>query len=286
MYRSGKWARQVIALQREDGSWGDFHSLSVAGGSKMTTEQALRRLEYLGFTAQDECIRRALSYMDDCLCGRRSIPDRREKVHDWDVFTHMILSARIRRFTRENPRANAVAQQWARLTEAAFAGGAFDREAYRTAYQEHLRPCGGRIISLENFYPVSLLAGELSPRTQQAFVRHLLESEGGIYYIYDRPLRELPERFQSREASRYLAAMELLADYPAAREELSFAADWLEEHRLPGGGWDMGREVNDKVYFPLSDSWRREEERIRDCTVRISALMNKLRPRPEGRYHP
>lgn len=277
MYRNGKWARQVIALQREDGSWGDFHSLSVSGGSKMTTEQALRRLEYLGFTAQDEPIRRALSYMDDCLAGRREIPDRREKVHDWDVFTRMILSTRIRRFTRDNARANAVAAQWARLTEAAFTGGSFDREQYLQAYQAHLRPNGGRIISLENFYPVSLLAEELSPQTQRAFVRHLLDDPAGIYYIYDRPLRHPPARFASREASRYLAALELLADYPAAGAELSFAANWLEQHRMPDGRWDMGREVNDKVYFPLSDSWRRGEERICDCTVRIGALMKKLR---------
>jgi len=278
MYRSGKWARQILSLQRADGSWGDFHSLSVSGGSVMTTEMALRRLETLGFTAQDEPIRRALDYMDDCLAGRQSIPDRREKVHDWEVFTRMILSARIRRFTRDNPRANAVARQWAGLTEAAFAGGAFDREAYLAAYQAHLHPNGGRIIGLENFYPVSLLAGELTPAAQRAFVRHLLDGPGGIYYIWDRPLRHPPEHFASREASRYLAAIELLADYPAAREELTFAADWLEEHRLPDGRWDMGREANDKVYFPLSDSWRREEDRIRDCTSRIAALLLKLRP--------
>ena len=277
MYRHGKWAQQVLSLQHPDGSWGDFHSLSVSGGSKMTTEQALRRLETLGFTAQDEPVRRALDYMDDCLAGRRSIPDRREKVHDWDVFTRLILAARIRRFTRDNVQANAVAQQWARLTEAAFAGGMFDRAAYLAAYQEQLCPCGGRIIGLENFYPVSLLACELTPPTQRAFVRHLLQGAAGIYYIYDRPLRHPPERFASREASRYLAAIDLLADYPGARAELAFAADWLDQNRLPDGRWDMGREVNDKVYFPLSDSWRREEERIKDCTARIEAVMAKLR---------
>lgn len=33
----------------------------------MTTEQALRRLERLGYTMGDECIQRVVSYMDDCL---------------------------------------------------------------------------------------------------------------------------------------------------------------------------------------------------------------------------
>lgn len=53
-------------------------------GASLTTEQALRRLERLGYTIEDECIQRAVDYMDNCLMGRDKIPDRREKLHDWD----------------------------------------------------------------------------------------------------------------------------------------------------------------------------------------------------------
>ena len=52
--------------------------------------------------------------------------------------------------------------------------------------------------------------------------------------------------------------------------------DWLEANRNDNGKWDMGKGVNDKVYFPLSDNWRKAETREADCTERITRLMNEL----------
>ena len=72
MHKDTKWAKQIISMQREDGAWGDFHTLS----------------------------------------GKREIPDRREKLVDWDVFTSLMLSTWIRRFTKDVPIANQVADQW------------------------------------------------------------------------------------------------------------------------------------------------------------------------------
>ena len=58
-YRNGKIAEQIVALQNEDGTWGnEFHSLSIPNNKKpLTTEQALRRLKLLGFTIKDEPVR-------------------------------------------------------------------------------------------------------------------------------------------------------------------------------------------------------------------------------------
>lgn len=50
MHKDGKWAKQIISLQEDDGKWGCFHSLSQVYNSPLTTEQALRRLERLGYT--------------------------------------------------------------------------------------------------------------------------------------------------------------------------------------------------------------------------------------------
>lgn len=276
LYKGGKWASQLISLQHEDGKWGTFHSMSQFYDAPITTEQALRRLQLLGFTEEDDCIRRALSYMDDCLAGRKIIPDHREKVHDWDVFTALILSAWIRRFTRSNPRANEVAEEWAEVITAAFAGGTFDPAAYEAAYCAILKPWGGRLVGLANFYPVSLVSDCLDPATERAFLRYLLRQEHGIYYIYEGPLAVPPDVFESRQASRYLAAIELLARYRHAPEQFGFVVDWLNGHRNGHGCWDMSKAVNDKLYFPLSDNWRRVEAREADCTHRISALIGAL----------
>ena len=74
-HKTGKIAEQIIALQNDDGTWGNaFHSLSVPNTKKpLTTEQALRRLKLLGFTINDEPIRKAVDCMVSCLNGKRKI---------------------------------------------------------------------------------------------------------------------------------------------------------------------------------------------------------------------
>ena len=35
----------------------------------------------------------------------------------------------------------------------------------------------------------------------------------------------------------------------------------------------MGKTVNDKLYFPLSDDWRKSTAREEDCTERIEKIL-------------
>lgn len=125
------------------------------------------------------------------------------------------------------------------------------------------------MIDFVNFYPVSLVNNVLDRQTEIALIHHVLHHESGIYYIYDRSLSILPESFESKKASQYLAAIELLARYRCAKEPLRFVTDWLKEQQKANGQWDMGPKANDKTYFPLSDDWRRKETREADCTERI-----------------
>ena len=276
MHKDGRWANQIISLQEDDGKWGCFHSLSQVYNSPITTEQALRRLERLGYTIDDECIQKAVSYMDDCLHRKTSIPDRREKVHDWDVFTSMILATWIKRFTNDNHGANRIARQWADIISVAFSNGSYDHESYVSAYKKVLRPNGGRIINFLNFYPVSLLSDCLDKKTEEVFMDYVLNSPNGIYYIYESKIADVPQTFEDRKASRYLAAIELLAKYRHTKVKFNFVIDWLNNNRNENGRWDMGKSVNDKVYFPLSDNWRKSETREADCTERITCLMSEL----------
>ena len=99
MFKTGKWAREIISLQKPNGMWGYF-PLSEPNKTPITTEQALRRLSILRYTIDDECIIKAVGYINDCLSGKERIPDRREKVHNWDIFTDLMLATWIRRFTK------------------------------------------------------------------------------------------------------------------------------------------------------------------------------------------
>jgi hypothetical protein len=300
MYKDTKWAKEIIALQRVDGSWGHFHTLSDPTTRPVTTEQALRRLAILGFTIADEPIKKAVAYMSDCLGGRRTlpegalasylsaripgkiqIPDRREVMHNWDIFTDIMLSTWIRKFTPGHAVANSIAETWARVIAEAFRGGAYDHRKYVAAYEGTfgMKIRGDRLVDFMHFYQVSLLAGMLDDKTEAAVFDYIMQKPGGIYYISNSPLSlaVLPENMASKQGSRYLGAMELLAAYRRNRHKLKFVVDWLEDNRNQNGRWDMGNAVNDKVYFPLSDSWRQKETREADCTYRVNKLLEALK---------
>lgn len=278
MHKETRWAKEIIALQDDDGKWGWFHTLSKIYQSPITTEQALRRLVNLGYTIEDECIQKAVSYMNDCLIGKNEIPDRREKLHDWDIFTRLMLATWIRIFTKENKRANGIAQEWATIITAAFSDGVYNHNQYIKIYSEvfGLKPRGGRLVDFCSFYQISLLAGCLEESIESAYFDYVLNHETGIYYIYEKKLALLPNVFQSKKASWYLAAIELLSQYKRSNSKLQFVVDWLERNKNENGKWDMGGSVNDKVYFPLSDNWRRKEIRESDCTKRIMKLIQSL----------
>lgn len=279
MHKDSKWAKQIIALQDSEGKWGWFHSLSQFYDSPITTEQALRRLKTLGYTIEDACISKAVSYMDECLNGRKEIPDRCEKLHNWDIFTSMILATWIREFTMDNQSANKVATRWAEIISNAFSDGYYNHENYVSAYERvmGIKPRGGRFVNFVSFYQISLVRGCLDEKTESAMINYLLEKEDGIYYIYDRKIHDLPQCFESMQASRYLAAIEILYKYEHAKPKLQFVVDWLNENRNENGKWDMGKKVNDKVHFPYSDDWRKREAREADCTERIEKILAELK---------
>lgn len=278
IHKETKWAKQIISMQRRDGAWGDFHTLSGSSNSPLTTERALQRLERLGFTIKDECIERAIFYMSDCLSGKREIPDRREKLVDWDMFTSLILSTWIRRFTKDVPIANQVAGQWGDVISQAFHHGAYAHEDYIAAYQEVFggKTRGARLIKFVSFYTISLVQGCLDKGVEEALMDYVLNLEDGIHYIYEERLTVLPPVFASKQTSHYLAAIELLTKYRHAAYKLQFVVDWLNGLKNENGKWNMGKSANDKVYFPLSDNWRKQETREADCTERIMYLLSEL----------
>ncbi len=276
MHKNTKWAKQILSMQDSEGKWGGFHSMAQPAGDRLSTEQALRRLERLGYTIEDECIQRAVAYMNDCLTCKKSIPDPIEKVQDWPLFTSLMLATWIRRFTKENSAANEVAKQWAEVITGAFKSGKYLEEDYLSAYKEIFGiKQGVRVIGFV-FYPVSLVRDCLDQDTERAFVDYLLNSECGLYYVYEGKLSVLPEAFESKNASRYLGAIEEIARYKQARKQLGFVVDWLNARRNANGRWGMGKTVNDKVYFPLSEDWRNPEIREADCTERIVKLLAML----------
>lgn len=277
MYKSSRWAKEIISLQNEDGLWGYFHTLSEPNKQPITTEQALRRLQILGYTIEDNCIQKSVQYMHDCLVGKKEMPDRREKIHDWDIFTQLMLSTWIRSFTKDDIAANEIANTWANIISFAFKNGKYSHEDYLYAYKQTFsqKAQGGRLIDFVSFYQVSLIADCLDKKTEGDVFDYIINYENGIYYIYNESICNLPIIFESKKSSRYIRAIELLSNYSNNLRKLTFVIGWLNQQKDTTNKWDMGNSVKDFISFPLSDSWNRES-RINDCTYRIDRLINKI----------
>ena len=273
---SSDHVKKVLLEQWEDGSWGRFHSMNTSSKDPYTTEKALRRLLHLGLDKTDEPIIKAVQYMESYLKGEIELRDYVEIKHDWTLLTHLFIATWLLRIDSQNTLALEIADKWAQVIEHSFEGDCFNQAAYYKAYDAVLKPEKNKSYwFIENFYVVSILRGKLSPKTEKSFLTHLLNQPKGIYYIYSEFLNTPPENFESREANRYLEAIELIADYEC-REFLEFLLPWLEENKTTDDLWDMSKIVKDNMVFPLSNSWRKETNRKIDTTVRILKLITKI----------
>ncbi|WP_139902987.1 hypothetical protein [Clostridium thermarum] len=93
-----KGVNDIIQLQWENGSWGQFHSMSQFSQSPITTEQAMRRFLILGLDKRDEAIQKVLTYMEKYLLRELELRDSREKNHDFDMLTRLFVATWILRF--------------------------------------------------------------------------------------------------------------------------------------------------------------------------------------------
>jgi hypothetical protein len=284
-FKKGKWAKEIIELQHDDGSWGKlFHTLSnPVSKQPLTTEQALRRLNILGFTIDDEPIKKAVKYMNDCLTEKNHIPDRNEKTHTpWKKYIELMLSTWIKIFTNDNDMANSVALSWCDIINSTFFFFFYDHDLYVCLFEDFLEtkiyPRAPRWNDFVSFYTVSLLTNELDKKIESQYFKYVLEHNAGVYYVYPKKLTKVPNVFCTKSTSYYLRAIELLAKYdnPECKKQLKFIVKWLKENMTKNNEWDMGKEVKDGILFPLSDYWKTEENMIKDCTYRIRKLLESI----------
>lgn len=275
---SSKHADKIAALQRPDGGWGRFHSMArPTPADPLTTEKALRRLLALGLTKDDAPIKKALVYMRGALSGAVKLPDRREKVINWDFFEKMMLAAWIKKFCPDDAQAAEISNFWGSLIASALSSGGFSAAAYEKEYRRRVPKLnsGERLIAVSQFYMVTLLPNVLEPDTETKFFNYILNHPAGVYYVYDKPLSLSPESFCGAETVRYLAALEYMSGFSCAPKLLGFAADFINTNR-GADGWDLGAGSKDGVYLPLSDSWRTPALRKADCSAFVQRVLNKI----------
>jgi hypothetical protein len=280
-YKNGKWAKQILELQHDDGSWGYFHTLSKPTPKQpMTTEQALRRLEILGFSINDKPIQKAVKYLHNCLTGKESIPDYYEKGSDWKSYVDLMLSTWIKRFISDDKQVNKISDKWAEILNNSFTKNQFDQNLYDLTYHKVLYPeKGKRIWGCMSHYVVSILANSLDKSIEPIYFEYVINYPTGVYYFgYNKSVKTLPETFASKKTCEYIRMIELLTSYKNknCKDKLFFVKNWLESNKLNDNEWDLGKSSKDNILFPLSDSWRKDEDRKKDCTYIINKIVKKM----------
>jgi len=269
--------KRVTDVQWDDGSWGSFHSLSMTI-AKTTTEIALRRLYYLGLDKSDDSIIRAINYMESFLKGEICLRDRVEKKHDWKLLTTLFVSTWILRYDCKNEMALSIATKWANTINESFVRGQFDSNLYRKAYLHYLKPeTGKHVWQVENFYVVSIVRGLLDSSIEKDFLKYIINYGSGIYYMYDKPLCEIPDISNARNFVRYLMTLDFLLDYESAKELLVPNIKSIISSQNSMGEWDLGSQANNKVLFPFSNSWKSSQNRIIDSTLFILRILTKAK---------
>jgi hypothetical protein len=280
-FKNGKWAKEIIQLQHDDGSWGYFHTLSKPSSKQpMTTEQALRRLEILGFTIDDNPIQKTVKYLHNCLIGKENIPDYQEKGSDWKSYHDLMISTWIKRFTSDDKSANGIANKWVEIINSSFAGKKFEQNIYDSVYNRILCPeKGKRIWGFMHFYGISILANNLDISIEPKFFEYVLNFPTGIYYFgYNKSIKTLPELFQSKKTCDYIRMVDLLTAYKnkKCKDKILYIKKWFLQNKLNDHEWDLGKNSKDNILLPLSDSWRKDEDRINDCTFVINRIIKKM----------
>ena len=270
--------QKVLKEQWEDGSWGRFHSLNTSAKAQYTTESALRRLLMLGLDKDDFPMKKALTYMRKYLKREIDLRDYKEKKHDWDLLTRLFVAVWILKIDPSDSLAQTIARDWAKVINSAFIGNEYDHEAYLETYKEVHNPEKNKHIwGFQNFYMITLLPGYINADVEIKLLDYLLNSDKGIYYIYDKKLMDLPERFCSKQSVRFIHAYDLLSEYSRFKDYSQTFVAWILENISENELWDFSSVAKDRIHLPLSSSWRNPQNRIIDSTLLILKILLKIK---------
>jgi len=268
--------QELESEQREDASWGRFHSAMKTKGKIVTTEAAVERGLALGLEASDPIFRATISYLSRLLEGTIDFPDPPERNNRWTTGKQLFAAATLARICPTLPILDRTWELWANIARHAFASGEYDSEAEIRAHQ---MLTGASVkdsyLVLNNRYQLALLgsrATKLSKSLENALVDWVWRKEDGVGYL-EIPLSNPPCFFTSGMLDRLFTSLELLSYFPSWRRLGGNLICWLWTKRNNEGFWNFGHRASMSVYFPLSESWRKKGYRQHDWSTRVLALL-------------
>jgi hypothetical protein len=281
--------QELAAEQWPDGSWGRFHSMDTQRRQRIpTTEAGVERAQALGLDRSHPILERACRYIVEVMTGERPFPDYPERNDRWPTGQRLFLAATLSRIQPDHPLLDEDRRLWLEVASRTFRSGAYRAE---DEVRAHAELTGATVqdsyLVLNGRYQLELLGsmpGLLPEELERALLRWLWNRPDGIGYL-EVSLSAPPPHGKPGLIDRWLASLELLArGFPAWVDLARLPLDWLRAQRSEGGLWDLGPRSAASAYLPLSDSWRRRQDRVLDWTTRVLVLLTQhCSPRGEHR---
>jgi hypothetical protein len=278
--KESRCVRELAGEQWPDGGWGRFHSRDTRHKQRIpTTEAGVERALALGLDRSHPILHKASRYIVDIMNGERPFPDPHEQNDRWPAGMRLFLASTLSLIQPDHPLLDQDRRLWLEIARRALRSGVYREE---DEIQAHAGLTGATVknsyLVLDGRYQLNVLGsmpGMLSEELESALLRWLWTRPHGIGYL-EVPLYGPPPCHKPGSFDRWLASLELLARlFPAwvhfARESI----EWLWAQRNDQGLWDLGPRSPASVYLPLSDSWRRRQNRVYDWTTRVLILLGR-----------
>ncbi|MEM2118292.1 MAG: hypothetical protein QW386_04670 [Candidatus Bathyarchaeia archaeon] len=278
-----RWVLELKKEQKEDGSWGRFHSATKTKGKILTTEAAVERGLALGLEASDHIFQATINYLSHLLDGSLDFPDPPERNNRWATGKQLFVAATLARIRPTYPAIDRTRDLWVTIAKHTFASGKYDSDAETRA---HKTLTGASVknsyLVLNNRYQLALLgsrATKLPATLEYALVDWVWHNEEGVGYL-GIPLSNIPHHFTKGMLDRFFTSLELLSLFPSWRKFAKDIIDWLWTQRNNEGLWNFGPRASTSVYFPLSETWLTPRHRQHDWSTRVLALLRNYYETP------
>jgi len=272
-----RWVSELQREQDRDGGWGRFHSMDSKAKRKIkTTEVGVERGLALGLNATDPIFRDTLSYLSRLLEGSVDFPDPPERNDRWLTGKQLFVAATLAKLQPTLSVLDDAWELWATIATRTFVSGEYDPDAEIRAHRELTgASVKDSYLVLNKRYALALLgsrAAQIPNHTENALVAWIWHKEKGIGYL-GVSLSSPPVHFLPGTLDRWFTSLELLSCFPSWRGFAKNVIDWLWAQRNEEGFWDFGPRASTSYYFPLSESWRKKQNRKYDYSTRVLTLL-------------
>jgi hypothetical protein len=278
-----RWVELLSSSQHADGTWGRFHTRDTRVKQPFpTTELAVAIALGCGLDRASAIMKRLMPTLLDYVEGKYIWSDRPEK-HDnpaaWAIWVRHYSAALLSTIDRCHPLLKEFRRIWEESTAAAFEGGVYDRNKEIEALNRllhcemkspvpfHVKPSLQLLSATKNRLPADL---------ERRVLDYMFRSPVGIYYVTRHELGDFPA-LHDRRFWAWTRAYALLSRFGLWREFAEEGLNWVWSLRNDEGFWTPGEQVPRRPYaaFPLSESWRRRENRTTDFSVEMLSLLSR-----------